>query len=65
MFVLPDYLNDLNAMHEAEKVLTRPQVERYVGCFSNIMDMEEAMRVTAKQRAEAFLRAINKWEEES
>lgn len=28
--IIPDYLNDLNAMHEAEKALTKPQRLRYV-----------------------------------
>ena len=70
----PDYLNDLNAMHEAEKVLTQDQMidySRHVGksVTSHLpasraawMDFQ-LINVTASQRAEAFLRTIGKWEE--
>ena len=62
---LPNYLNDLNAMHEAEKVLTSSQEKEYV----NDLDwMNErwggAAFAPAAQRAEAFLRTIGKWEGE-
>jgi hypothetical protein len=61
---LPNYLNDLNAMHEAEKVLTNEQLEVYC----NILHKPNhgvywAIHATAAQRAEAFLRTIGKWEE--
>ena len=60
----PDYLNDLNAMHEVEKVLTNEQLEVYC----NILHKPNhgvywAIHSTASQRAEAFLRTIGKWEE--
>jgi hypothetical protein len=35
-----DPLNDLNAMHEAEKVLTPEKEERYVGMLQNVMGIE-------------------------
>ena len=59
---LPDYLNDLNAMHEAEKVLTPQQKERYC---TELLYTHSAMLVfsTAAQRAEAFLRTIGRWED--
>lgn len=72
---LPDYLNDLNAMHEAEKMLTSAQIMDY---GNRLMDVAQARGVdgknqwlniwalyhaTAAQRAEAFLRTIGKWEE--
>ena len=58
----PDYLNDLNAMHEAEKVLTPQQKERYC---TELLYTHSAMLVfsTAAQRAEAFLRTIGRWED--
>ena len=66
---IPDYLNDLNAMHEAEKVLTPEQLVDYCafrlrattgeGCVTDY----KMIRATATQRAEAFLRTIGKWEE--
>ena len=62
---LPDYLSDLNAMHEAEKVLDIV-VERgeYREYLSFITGSEvEMIYATASQRAEAFLRTLDKWEE--
>ena len=72
--VLPDYLNDLNAMHEAEKVLTHDQMidySRHVGKLvtSHLPASRAAwmdfklINSTASQRAEAFLRTIGKWKE--
>ena len=68
----PDYLNDLNAMHEAEKVLAESQYYDFRQYLKQItmhtkIFMEEHKRAvitaTATQRAEAFLRTIGKWEE--
>jgi hypothetical protein len=61
----PDYLNDLNAMHEAEKVLTAEQRRSYVNCIFNlpVSECESNTFATAAQRAKAFLRAIGKWKE--
>lgn len=68
---LPDYLNDLNAMHEAEKVLMDEQdleysesLEQVVGArfnSNNGEDMRRLRSATAAQRAEAFLRTLNLW----
>ena len=68
---LPDYLNDLNAMHESEKVLRN---ERNTGYFqpggfghyrgllmSTLGHADSCIHATAGQRAEAFLRTLNKW----
>ena len=69
---LPDYLNDLNACHEAEKVLTQDHMidySRHVGKAVTIhlpasraawMDFK-LINSTAAQRAEAFLRTLNLW----
>jgi hypothetical protein len=63
---VPDYPNDLNAMHEAEKVLGDCEIKwrqfqdwLYVVCEPH----RHALHATAAQRAEAFLRTIGKWEE--
>jgi len=60
----PDYCNDLNAMHEAEKVLNDEQKERY---FFNLMclygNWPKAIQATSTERAEAFLKTIGEWEE--
>ena len=74
---LPDYPADLNAMHEAEKVLTRQQQWDYLYALG-IEDHEAppcplafdpdsvrlAIFATAAQRAEAFLKTLNLWEDE-
>jgi hypothetical protein len=61
---LPNYTADLNAMHEAEKVLTAEQRRSYVNCIFNlpVSECESNTFATAAQRAKAFLRAIGKWE---
>jgi hypothetical protein len=60
----PDYCNDLNAMHEAEKVLTSEQIDKYVTILCLEIQPEPKLHhATAQQRAEAFLRTIGKWEE--
>lgn len=54
-----DYANDLNAMHEAEKVLTPVQLTDY-GCTLMFCEPREfaGIRSTARQRATAFLKTI-------
>ena len=72
---VPDYLNDLNAMHEAEKVLTYEQAEEFVEQLyladqkNNLAENPPPWRfnvasATAAQRAEAFLKTIGKWEDD-
>ena len=69
---IPNYLNDLNAMHEAEKVLDPKGkdcgYEYWLRTVCHIPERESAKgryfyRATASQRAEAFLRTIGKWKE--
>jgi len=67
---IEDYTHDLNAMHEAEKVLKGyKQVATYVwhlGINAGDWSTGENMmttHATARQRAEAFLRTLGKWEE--
>ncbi len=58
--VIPDYPNDLNAMHEAEKVLDGEQSWQYV----MLLGVEGGgWCSTAAERAEAFLKTIGKWED--
>jgi len=60
----PDYLRDLNAMHEAEKAMSVNDRNRYIDTLGTTYhDSWEFCTATAAQRAEAFLRAIGKWEE--
>ena len=64
-----DYCSDLNAMHEAEKVLKGyEQIHTYVWHLSNRNDWETDFKlmevhISARDRAEAFLRTLGKWEE--
>jgi len=68
-----EFCNDLNAMHEGERSLNSQHVQDYtlnllrvtnndgtrfhgtLGCFAHV-------HATARQRAEAFLRTLGKWE---
>ena len=67
---LPNYLEDLNAIHEVEKFIS----EKYRFLYETILhslnlkyglgiSVWETIHATAAQRAEAFLRTIDKWEE--
>jgi hypothetical protein len=67
---LPDYLNDLNAIHEAVKRLPQNLKPRYFACLCTVVSgaislhgYAEATEATAAQRCEAFLKTIEKWEE--
>ena len=60
---LPDFLNDLNAMHEVEnEVLTTAQMTTMSQYLHRRLGVLWGF-ATASQRAEAFLRTIGKWEE--
>ncbi len=84
----PDYLNDLNAMHEAEKVLDERDRWNYGNTLAlSVLKEENAYfgqnqddlaepnlngfghfalaTLTAAQRAEAFLKTLGLWKEES
>lgn len=62
---LPDYPNDLNAMHETEKMLTREQIEIYYEHLNpKNYGIWWGIHAIAAQRAEAYLRTIGKWEGE-
>lgn len=60
----PDYLNDLNAMHEAEKVLALKDRRNHALWLADKCGDLGCIYATAAQRAEAFLRTLGKWEEE-
>lgn len=70
---LPDYPNDLNAMHEAEKALGPEAFLKYQEHLAFVVVTVDKLfsrasgpgnfviSATAAQRAEAFLRTIGKW----
>jgi len=58
---IPKYCDDLNAMHEAEKVLVSDQRFAYWHELNNIvMGTVHVTFATAAQRAEAFLKTTTK-----
>jgi hypothetical protein len=61
---MPDYCNDLNAMHEAEKRLLSGYWMRYCECLNCLLgkSVYASVHATARDRAEAFLKTIGKWE---
>lgn len=73
---VPDYLNDLNAMHEVEKTMNAT-VTSYHDNLAKVLKAEDACTnwfddstyqhllicAPASARAEAFLRTIGKWRE--
>ena len=67
----PDYLADLNAMHEAEEVMTEMQRCDYsshlydLACkHQEVTEKWRYLSMAAAQRAEALLRTLGKWEDE-
>ncbi len=63
---IPNYCNDLNAMHEAENVLTEDQFKWYTHWLEKLMPNTRywsLLCAPASRRAEAFLRVLGKWEE--
>lgn len=64
----PNYLNDLNAIHEAEKALSEHQRDTYYQWLCLISrvkgkHVDYSVTATAAQRAEAFLKTLNMWKE--
>jgi len=62
---VPDYRNDLNAMHEAEKIFKLGMRNRYDAELGLIAQRDYCFiwETSAAQRAEAFLRTLDLWEE--
>jgi|APGre2960657404_1045060.scaffolds.fasta_scaffold60856_2 hypothetical protein len=66
---IPDFSGDLNEIHEAEKTLKGyEQIHTYVWHLNNRKDWETDFKlmevhISARDRAEAFLRTLGKWEE--
>lgn len=75
---IPDYLNDLNAMHAAENQLTSIQHQTFYSHLDKIVSGNDydpeaiygagwlfnTAHATAAQRAEALLKTLDLWEEE-
>ena len=69
--VIPDYCNDLNAMHEAENTIKDPiQQSFYAEYLGDCGSFEKGeyptfrfVNSTAKERAIAFVKIIRKWKD--
>ena len=75
--VVPDYCNDLNAMHEAERTstifkswrATKTWMENLCICSDlgrlpeSAPDWAFVLQATPRQRAKAFLKTLGKWED--
>lgn len=72
--LIPDYILDLNAMHDAESVLREGQKFAYECYLREVVsgkfgfwytphggEIFEVSHATARQRAEALLRSLEKW----
>jgi hypothetical protein len=79
-YEIPSYCNDLNAMHDAEISLSGDGLEcslneaRYGEALFRVINPTkdgagtsdfDKITASARQRAEAFLKTLGKWEEES
>jgi hypothetical protein len=62
-----DPVNSLDAMHEAEKVLTQSQLSFYYEELKSLCNTQgvHPCSATAAKRAEAFLRTLGLWKEDS
>lgn len=64
---IPDYLNDLNAMHEAEKSLTENEQYEFIKILSRFESNNlsgliwRICSASAPQRCEALLRTLGLW----
>lgn len=70
---VPDYYNDLNLMHEVERLFDDDQWLEYMLNLQDVLKRDpnrgkwivcqDNMHSTAAQRAKAFVKTINKWKE--
>ena len=65
---IPDYCNDLNAMHKAETTLLTLDKhcaywEQYSNTLTQMLGCVDIFHATAKERSKAFLKTIGKYKE--
>jgi len=70
---IPDYCNDLNAMHKAESLFDDGQWLEYMLNLQDVLQRDpyrgkwivcqDNMHSTAAQRAKAFVKTIGKWKD--
>jgi hypothetical protein len=66
---IPDYLNDLNAMHEAIETLRGKDGPQWFDFQRTLMiecgSWMNCIQASAAQRAEAFLKTLNLWKDDN
>jgi len=64
---IPKFCDDLNAMHEAEELLSETDMARYMETLARVVRNYDAeawvFRASAYARATAFLLTLDKWED--
>jgi hypothetical protein len=68
VFFIPNYCNSLNAMHEAEHATLQGLENVYANMLGRVTGADDSCELrffcaTARHRAEAFLRTLDKWED--
>lgn len=58
----PNYCEDLNAMHEAEKTIYKHH-NLWSAYYYHVGAGAQGLHATARKKAEAFPRTLGKWEE--
>jgi hypothetical protein len=61
---MPNWAGCLNAMHEAENNLDFDQWHKYASLIGR-HDYKLLVNANARQKAEAFLKTLGKWEDEA
>jgi hypothetical protein len=66
--VVPDYVNNLDDMHDAEKHIAKDLRLKFASTLAGVLgcawyQSNILLFATAQQHAEAFLKALGKWEE--
>jgi hypothetical protein len=59
--LIPNYFNDLNDMHKAERILTLSEEQLYFETLHETAGNTMFYRAAASQRAEAFGKTLNLW----
>jgi hypothetical protein len=70
VYFIPSYCGNLNAMAEAESTMTQLQWAYFVAKLAELtrqpgrcdIPAQILLQATSRQRAEAFLKAVEKWE---
>jgi len=62
--IIPNYCNDLNAMHEAEKKMKPSDLTSYLKMLFDCLGAD-CVCASASIRAKLFVKTLGKWEDEA